>query len=103
GVGCRHTAILPDGPDGLPLAVRCARAGRCGRGRRDGRGRARRRGPPGARAGRARAREEGRGLYSRYARRYARLVTMPTTAPHALADVTASDSTLRRFLHGLPG
>src|SRR5690606_9237718 len=60
-------------------------------------------GPPGARAGRARAREGGRGLYSRYARRYARLVTMPTTAPHALADVTASDSTLRRFLHGLPG
>ncbi|MGW3264609.1 deoxyribose-phosphate aldolase [Streptomyces sp. NPDC001056] len=30
---------------------------------------------------------------------------MPTTAPpaHALADVTASDSSLRRFLHGLPG
>ncbi|MER8116681.1 deoxyribose-phosphate aldolase [Streptomyces sp. NPDC094031] len=30
---------------------------------------------------------------------------MPTTAPpaHALSDVTASDSTLRRFLHGLPG
>ncbi|OWA15934.1 deoxyribose-phosphate aldolase [Streptomyces sp. CS159] len=38
---------------------------------------------------------------------------MPTTAPaaqgpvngpaHGLADVTASDSTLRRFLHGLPG
>ncbi|MET8447363.1 deoxyribose-phosphate aldolase [Streptomyces sp. NPDC005209] len=27
---------------------------------------------------------------------------MPTSAP-ALADVTASDSTLRRFLHGLPG
>jgi deoxyribose-phosphate aldolase len=27
---------------------------------------------------------------------------MPTTAP-ALGDVTASDSTLRRFLHGLPG
>ncbi|MCP9957585.1 deoxyribose-phosphate aldolase [Streptomyces sudanensis] len=27
-------------------------------------------------------------------------MTMPT---HALADVTASDSTLRRFLHGLPG
>src|SRR5690349_11694988 len=43
------------------------------------------------------------GLYSRYARRYARLVTMPTTAPHALSDVTASDGTLRRFLHGLPG
>ncbi|GGS92650.1 2-deoxyribose-5-phosphate aldolase [Streptomyces griseoviridis] len=52
-----------------------------------------------------------RGLYSRYARRYARLVTMPTTAPApgstasapGLADVTASDSTLRLFLHGLPG
>src|SRR3954470_2903337 len=45
------------------------------------------------------------GLYSRYARRYARLVTMPTTASaaHPLTDVTASDSTLRRFLHGLPG
>src|SRR3954470_11260401 len=45
------------------------------------------------------------GLYSRYARRYARLVTMPTTASaaHALTDVTASDRTLRRFLHGLPG
>ncbi|MFI8961220.1 deoxyribose-phosphate aldolase [Streptomyces sp. NPDC053493] len=30
---------------------------------------------------------------------------MPTTAPAAtaFADVTASDSTLRRFLHGLPG
>ncbi|MGW7405017.1 deoxyribose-phosphate aldolase [Streptomyces sp. NPDC054833] len=28
---------------------------------------------------------------------------MPITAPAALADVTASDSTLRRFLHGLPG
>ncbi|MEU9214221.1 deoxyribose-phosphate aldolase [Streptomyces sp. NPDC048415] len=30
---------------------------------------------------------------------------MPTTAPaaYALGDVTASDSTLRRFLHGLPG
>ncbi len=32
---------------------------------------------------------------------------MPTTASavpaHGLADVTASDSTLRRFLHGLPG
>ncbi|MEU6447779.1 deoxyribose-phosphate aldolase [Streptomyces sp. NPDC047065] len=35
---------------------------------------------------------------------------MPTTAPaasaapaHGLADVTASDGTLRRFLHGLPG
>lgn len=28
---------------------------------------------------------------------------MSTAAPHALADVTASDSTLRRFLHGLPG
>ncbi len=62
---------------------------------------------------------------SRYARRYARLVTMPTSASteadaspapptsvtsatsappaHGLADVTASDSTLRRFLHGLPG
>src|SRR5690606_14316257 len=60
-------------------------------------------GPPGARAGRARAREGGRGLYSRYARRYARLVTMPTTAPHALADGTASDPPLRRFLPGLPG
>lgn len=46
------------------------------------------------------------GLYSRYARRYARLVTMPTNAPtaaHTLSDVAASDSTLRRFLHGLPG
>ncbi|MGW0992754.1 deoxyribose-phosphate aldolase [Streptomyces sp. NPDC002520] len=32
-------------------------------------------------------------------------MTMPTTASPALAlaDVTASDSTLRRFLHGLPG
>ncbi|MDQ0844673.1 deoxyribose-phosphate aldolase [Streptomyces sp. V1I6] len=29
-------------------------------------------------------------------------MTMPTTAP-AFADATASDSTLRRFLHGLPG
>lgn len=38
----------------------------------------------------------------RYARRYAHLVTMPTTAP-AFADATASDSALRRFLHGLPG
>jgi deoxyribose-phosphate aldolase len=30
---------------------------------------------------------------------------MPTTAPtaHALSDVTASDGSLRRFLHGLPG
>ena len=30
---------------------------------------------------------------------------MPTTASaaHPLTDVTASDSTLRRFLHGLPG
>ena len=28
---------------------------------------------------------------------------MPTTAPHALSDVTASGSTLRRFLLGLPG
>ncbi|MEU8621766.1 deoxyribose-phosphate aldolase [Streptomyces sp. NPDC048623] len=30
---------------------------------------------------------------------------MPTTAPaaHAFADVTTSESTLRRFLHGLPG
>ncbi|MGA5353353.1 deoxyribose-phosphate aldolase [Streptomyces thermodiastaticus] len=30
---------------------------------------------------------------------------MPTTAPtaHALSDVTTSDSSLRRFLHGLPG
>ncbi|MDX6364240.1 MAG: deoxyribose-phosphate aldolase, partial [Streptomyces sp.] len=45
------------------------------------------------------------GVYSRYARRYAPLVTMPTTASaaHALTDVAASDSTLRRFLHGLPG
>src|SRR3954468_105538 len=45
------------------------------------------------------------GLYSRYARRYAGLVTMPTTASaaHPLTDVTASDSTLRRVLHGLPG
>ena len=46
------------------------------------------------------------GVYSCYARRYARVVTMPTTAPaaaHALGEVTASDSTLRRFLHGLPG
>lgn len=38
----------------------------------------------------------------RYARRYAHVVTMPTTAP-AFADATASDSALRRFLHGLPG
>jgi deoxyribose-phosphate aldolase len=34
-------------------------------------------------------------------------VTPPSTAPgdgaHALPDVTASDATLRRFLHGLPG
>ena len=29
-------------------------------------------------------------------------MTMPTTAP-AFADVTATDSALRRFLHGLPG
>lgn len=31
---------------------------------------------------------------------------MPTNAPtaaHTLSDVAASDSTLRRFLHGLPG
>jgi deoxyribose-phosphate aldolase len=35
----------------------------------------------------------------RYACRYAHLVTV--TAP--LAEVTASDSALRRFLHGLPG
>ncbi|GAA2395617.1 deoxyribose-phosphate aldolase [Streptomyces glaucosporus] len=50
----------------------------------------------------------------RYARRYARLVTMPATSPTttaapppaplpALADATASDAALRRFLHGLPG
>lgn len=39
----------------------------------------------------------------RYARRYAALVTMPTNAPAALSDVTASDGALRRFLHGLPG
>jgi deoxyribose-phosphate aldolase len=47
-----------------------------------------------------------------YARRYARLVTMSTVPAHApdaaarltsLADVTASDAALRRFLHGLPG
>lgn len=48
-----------------------------------------------------------------YARRYAHLVTMPTTVPAygteaaerlaSMADVTASDSALRRFLHGLPG
>ncbi|CAL9522667.1 Deoxyribose-phosphate aldolase [Streptomyces sp. enrichment culture] len=43
---------------------------------------------------------DARGCTGRYARRYAPLVTMPT---NALADVTASDSTLRRFLHGLPG
>jgi deoxyribose-phosphate aldolase len=44
------------------------------------------------------------GVYSSYARRYARLVSMPTTAPALpLSGVTASDSTLRRFLHGLPG
>lgn len=52
------------------------------------------------------SKDEHPGLYSRYARRYARLVTMPTNAPtaaHTLSDVTASDSTLRRFLHGLPG
>ncbi|MEU2563989.1 deoxyribose-phosphate aldolase [Streptomyces longispororuber] len=62
-------------------------------------------------------------MYSRYARRYAPLVTMRTTpptetekaaaappptpagraVPGAFADVTASASTLRRFLHGLPG
>src|SRR5690242_20414728 len=45
-------------------------------------------------------------MYIRYARRYARLVTMPTNAPtaaDALRDVTTSDSSLRRFLHGLPG
>ncbi|WP_328540802.1 deoxyribose-phosphate aldolase [Streptomyces sp. NBC_00344] len=28
---------------------------------------------------------------------------MPTTVPPAFADATASDSALRRFLHGLPG
>lgn len=49
----------------------------------------------------------------RYARRYAGLVTMssviPAYGPDApgrlagLADVTASDAALRRFLHGLPG
>ncbi len=38
-----------------------------------------------------------------YARRYAPLVTMPPSAAPALADVTASDAALRRFLHGLPG
>jgi deoxyribose-phosphate aldolase len=39
-----------------------------------------------------------------YARRYAELVTMPPAArTHPLPDVTASDATLRRFLHGLPG
>ncbi|GAA2049911.1 deoxyribose-phosphate aldolase [Streptomyces cheonanensis] len=44
------------------------------------------------------------GLASHYARRYARLVSMPPTAPPAaLADVTASDAALRRYLHGLPG
>ncbi len=53
------------------------------------------------------------GVTGRYARRYARLVTMPTTVPAygdeaarrlaSLADVTASDGALRRFLHGLPG
>ncbi|KAB8165281.1 deoxyribose-phosphate aldolase [Streptomyces sp. 3MP-14] len=37
-----------------------------------------------------------------YARRYARLVTMSSKA-ETLADVTASDAALRRFLHGLPG
>ncbi len=41
-------------------------------------------------------------MTGRYARRYAHLVTMPTTSP-AFADVTTSDSALRRFLHGLPG
>ncbi|MET3983293.1 deoxyribose-phosphate aldolase [Streptomyces sp. PvR034] len=44
----------------------------------------------------------GEGVTGRYARRYAHLVTMPTTLP-AFADVTTSDSALRRFLHGLPG
>jgi deoxyribose-phosphate aldolase len=49
----------------------------------------------------------------RYARRYAGLVTMSSVVPAygpdapgrlaALADVTASDAALRRFLHGLPG
>ncbi len=67
------------------------------------------------------------GVTCRYARRYALVVTMPTsssptvsptasappTVPAhgpdaaarlaALSDVTASDSALRRFLHGLPG
>lgn len=38
----------------------------------------------------------------RYARRYAPLVTMPTSAP-AFSGATASDGALRRFLHGLPG
>ncbi len=42
-------------------------------------------------------------MASHYARRYARLVSMPPTAPAALADVTASDAALRRHLHGLPG
>lgn len=52
-------------------------------------------------------------MASGYARRYAHLVTMPTTVPAygeeaaerlaSMADVTASDSALRRFLHGLPG
>ncbi|RBM11963.1 deoxyribose-phosphate aldolase, partial [Streptomyces sp. PT12] len=47
-----------------------------------------------------------------YARRYADVVSMSSPSPAAsssaapalpLADVTASDATLRRFLHGLPG
>ncbi|MBB1246375.1 deoxyribose-phosphate aldolase [Streptomyces durbertensis] len=48
-------------------------------------------------------------MTGRYARRYARLVTMPsvtstpTAGTAALADATASDAALRRFLHGLPG
>ncbi len=41
-------------------------------------------------------------MTGRYARRYAHVVTMPTTLT-AFADVTTSDSALRRFLHGLPG
>lgn len=44
----------------------------------------------------------GEGVTGRYARRYAHVVTMPTTLT-AFADVTTSDSALRRFLHGLPG
>lgn len=53
------------------------------------------------------------GVSCHYARRYAPLVTMPTTVPAygkeaagrlaTMADVTADDRALRRFLHGLPG